>query len=55
MHLVQHLVQPSLAAVFTGDTEAVVRLLHVQVHAKGKLEANLVFLTRQSWHRNKSV
>lgn len=53
MHLVQHssLLQPSLAAVITGETEevngTVARLLQVQVRAKGKQEANLVCLTRQ--------
>lgn len=53
MNLVQHssLLQPSLAAVITGETEGVkgtvARQLQVQVRAKGKQEANLVCLTRQ--------
>lgn len=53
MNLVQHssVLQPSLAAVITGETEGVkgtvARQLQVQVRAKGKQEANLVCLTRQ--------
>lgn len=49
MNLVQHssLLQPSLAAVITGETEGVkgtvARQLQVQVRAKGKQEAGGLF------------